>query len=440
MILDPRRRLSGLLYGRENECQVLDALLAATREGDASAICLHGEPGIGKTELLNHAVTSAGDFRVLRTSGTEAEMELAYASLQEFFRPDPSSLGQLPAPQRKALEIVLGRQDGVAPDPMLAGLALLNMLSALSGEHPVLCVVDDAQWLDSSSAQVIGFAARHASKDAIAFLFAARRLTDEIRGLPQLAVGVLGDRDARALLATVLPDRLDDRVIDRVIAETHGNPLAILELPKGLSPAQLAGGFGLPVAVTLADQIEESYRRRLARLPVESRRLLLIVAADPTGNPEIIWRAADELGIDEEAAEAVEKEGLIEFGERVVFHHPLVRSAVYNTASPKDRREVHRALDKRRIGTQTPIAGYGTLRRQPSVRTRVWLTSWKRRRNVLSRVGDLPPQAPSWSGRSGLRAIPSAGLCEPFKQLRQNFTRERSTQRPHWRPSLNAVL
>ncbi|HEY2597532.1 MAG TPA: AAA family ATPase, partial [Candidatus Dormibacteraeota bacterium] len=319
-------------------------MLAATREGDASAICLHGEPGIGKTELLNYAVDSASDFRVLRTAGTEAEMELAYASLQEFFRPDPSALGRLPGPQRKALETVLGRQAGVAPDPMLVGLALLNVLSALSAERPVLCVVDDAQWLDSSSAQVIGFAARHASKDAVAFLFAARRLTDEIRGLPQLAVGVLGDLDARALLATVLPDRLDDRVVDRVIAETHGNPLAILELPKGLSPAQLAGGFGLPVAVTLADQIEESYRRRLARLPVESRRLLLIVAADPTGNPEIIWRAADELGIDEEAADAVEKEGLIEFGERVVFHHPLVRSAVYNTASPKDRREVHRAL------------------------------------------------------------------------------------------------
>jgi DNA-binding CsgD family transcriptional regulator len=344
MTLDPRPQSSSLLYGRDNECQVLDALLAATRGGDAGAICLHGEPGIGKTELLNYAVGSASDFRLLRTAGSEAEMELAYASLQEFFRPGLSPLGQLPGPQRRALEIVLGRQAGVAPDPMLVGLALLNVVSALSAERPVLCVVDDAQWLDSSSAQVIGFAARHASKDAVAFLFATRSLTDEIRGLPQLALGGLGDRDARALLATVLPDRLDDRVIDRVIAETHGNPLAILELPKGLSPAQLAGGFGLPVSVTLADQIEQSYRRRLARLPEESRRLLLVVAADPTGNSEIIWRAADELGIAEEAAEAIERDGLIEFAERVVFHHPLVRSAVYNTASPKDRREVHRAL------------------------------------------------------------------------------------------------
>lgn len=344
MTLDLRGQLSRSLVGRDNECQVLDALLAATREGDARALCLHGEPGIGKTELLNYAVESATDFRVFRTAGSEAEMELAYASLQEFFRAEPGSLRHLPDPQRRALEIVLGRQAGTAPDPMLVGLALLNMVSALSAERPVLCIVDDAQWLDSSSAQVIGFAARHASKDAVGFLFAARHLTDEIRGLPQLALAGLGDREARGLLSTVLPDRLDDRVVDRIIAETHGNPLAILELPKGLSPAQLAGGFGLPASVTLADQIEESYRRRLARLPADSRRLLLVVAADPTGNSDIVWRAADQLGIAEEAAEAIEREGLIEFGERVVFRHPLVRSAVYNTATPKDRREVHRAL------------------------------------------------------------------------------------------------
>src|SRR5580704_5796433 len=341
---DARRQSSRLLYGRDNECRVLDALLAATRGGDAGVLCLHGEPGIGKTELLDYVVDSTRDFRVLRTAGSEAEMELPYASLLEFFRPGPSSLGHLPDPQRKALEIVLGQRAGIAPDPMLVGLALLNEVSAISAEQPVLCIVDDAQWLDSSSAQVIGFAARHASKDAVAFLFAARRLTDELRGLPQLALGGLGEQDARLLLATVLPDRIDDRVVDRVIAETHGNPLAILELPKGLSPAQLAGGFGLPAAVTLADQIEESYRRRLERLPADSQRLLLVVAADPTGNPELIWRAADELGIAEGAAEAIERDRLIEFRERVVFHHPLVRSAVYNTATPQDRRDVHRAL------------------------------------------------------------------------------------------------
>ena len=193
MSSDSRRRLPWLLFGRDNERQVLEALLAATRAGDAGVMCLHGEPGIGKTELLNYAVDSATDFKVLRTAGSEAEMELPYASLQEFFRPGASSLGQLPDPQRKAVEIVLGRQAGRPPDPMLVGLALLNVVSALSAERPVLCVVDDAQWLDSSSAQVIGFAARHVSKDAVAFLIAARRLTDEIRGLPQLALGGLGD-------------------------------------------------------------------------------------------------------------------------------------------------------------------------------------------------------------------------------------------------------
>ena len=174
------------------------------------------------------------------------------------------------------------------------GVALVSLLSALGAKRPLLCVVDDAQWLDTSSAQAIAFAARRISRDAVAFLFGARTLTDEVRGLPELTVSGLGDQDARTLLATVLPDRLDDRVVDRLVVETHGNPLALLELPRGLTPSQLAGGFGLPVSVTLAGAIEESYRRRLAKLPLDSRRLLLVAAADPTGDPGIVWRAADE--------------------------------------------------------------------------------------------------------------------------------------------------
>ena len=346
MSLETHRRVSGFLLGRENECRVLDALLAATREGNSAALCLHGEPGIGKTELLNYAIESAGNFTLLRISGNEAEMELPYASLHEYFRPEADSLEQLPEPQRRAVDIVFGRQSGTGPDPMLVGLALVNVLSTMSARTPVLCVVDDAQWLDSSSASVIGFAARHMSDDAVAFLFATRTVTDDLRGLPQLAVGALAEGDARELLATVLPDRLDDRVVDRVIAETHGNPLAILELPKGLSPAQLAGGFGLPVSTTLAGTIEESYRRRLAKLPADSRRLLLIVAADPTGDFRIVWRAAEDLGIPEGAVDAIENEGLVEFGEQILFRHPLVRSAVYSAATPKERREAHRALSR----------------------------------------------------------------------------------------------
>jgi DNA-binding CsgD family transcriptional regulator len=276
--------------------------------------------------------------------GNEAEMELPYASLQDFFRPASSAVAQLPQPQRRAIEVVFGRRDGLAPDQLLVGLGLLNLLSELSADRPVLCVIDDTQWLDAASAQVISFAARHVSKDAVAFLFGARRLTDEVRGLPSLTIGGLGDRDARELLATVLPDRIDDRVVARLVAETHGNPLALLEMPRGLTPSQLAGGFGLPVSVTLAGRIEESYRRRLAKLPPESRRLLLLVAAEPTGDPELVWRATDILQIPEDAADAIEDDGLVEFRDRIVLRHPLVRSAIYSTATAKERRAAHAAL------------------------------------------------------------------------------------------------
>jgi DNA-binding NarL/FixJ family response regulator len=336
--------MSKSLVGRENESQVLEALLVAARKGEGGAIVVHGEPGIGKTALLDKAVALAGDFNVLRTVGNEAEMELPYASLQEFFRPGLVDVGQLPQPQRRAVEIALGRSDGTAPDRLLVGLGVLNLLSLLSAARPVLCVIDDAQWLDTASIQVLAFTARHVSKDAVAFLFGARTLTDEVRGLSELTIAGLGDHDARQLLATGVPYRLDDRVADRLIAETHGNPLALLELPRHLTSSQLAGGFGLPVSVTLAGQIEESYRRRLVKLSPESRRLLLIVAADPTGDPGVIWRASDMLGITTGTAEAIQDDGLVEFGERVVFRHPLVRSAVYNMATPKDRREAHRAL------------------------------------------------------------------------------------------------
>jgi DNA-binding CsgD family transcriptional regulator len=224
------------------------------------------------------------------------------------------------------------------------GLGLLNLLSILSVQRPVLCVIDDAQWLDTPSAQATAFAARHVSKEAVAFLFGARRPTGAVRGLPELTVTGLGDQDARELLDTVIPARLDDAVMDRLVAETHGNPLAILELPCGLMPSRLAGGFGLPETVTLAGHIEESYRRRLAKLAPDSRRLLLIAAANSTGDAGVMWRAADWLGIAEQSAEALENDGLVEFGDRVIFRHPLIRAAVYNVATPRDRRAAHRAL------------------------------------------------------------------------------------------------
>jgi DNA-binding CsgD family transcriptional regulator len=338
------QRASNVLLGRSNESKVLEDLLAAARRGEGGATVVYGEPGIGKTALIEHIVSLAAEFNVLRTAGNEAEIELAYAGLQELLRAQREELEELPDPQRRAIETALGRAAGIAPDRLLLGLGVLNLVSLVSAKRPVLCVIDDAQWLDPPSAHAITFAARHVSKEAVIFLFAARTLVEAMRGLPELTVTGLGDQDARKLLDSALPARLDDAVVDRIVAETHGNPLAILELPRGLPPSQWAGGFGLPASVTLAGQIEESYRRRFARLPPDPRRLLFIVAADPTGDPAIIWRAADRLGIDERSADALEDDGLVEFGDRVVFHHPLVRSAVYNTATPRQRRDAHAVL------------------------------------------------------------------------------------------------
>jgi hypothetical protein len=227
---------------------------------------------------------------------------------------------------------------------LLVALALLTLLSEMAAEGPLLCVVDDAQWLDRASAQAVAFVARRLATEAVAFVFGAREVPDELRGLPEMVVEGLGDGDARALFGSVFPYRLDEPVLDRIVAETDGNPLALLELPRGLSPAQLVGGFGLPVSVPLAGRIEESFRRRLAGLPSPSRRLLLVAAADPTGDAVLVWRAAGLLGIADSAAEAAEVEGLVDFTAGVVFRHPLVRSAVYGAASAQERRQAHQAL------------------------------------------------------------------------------------------------
>jgi DNA-binding CsgD family transcriptional regulator len=333
-----------MLLGRQSERGVLDRLLVAARGGQGGAIVVLGEPGIGKTALIEQAVASAQDFRVLRTAGQEGEMELAFAALQRLCAPGLDRLQRLPEPQRDALGVVFGLRTGDPPDRLLVALAVLTLLSELATERPLLCVVDDAQWLDRASAQAVAFVARRLATEPVAFVFGARELPDEVRGLPEVFVEGLGDDDARALFGSVFPYRLDTPVLDRIVAETHGNPLALLELPRGLSPAQLAGGFGLPVSVPLAGRIEESFRRRLAGLPSPSRRLLLVAAADPTGDPALVWRAAALLGIADSAAEAAEAEGLLDLTAGVVFRHPLVRSAVYGAASAKERRQAHRVL------------------------------------------------------------------------------------------------
>ncbi len=271
-------------------------------------------------------------------------MELPLAAVQQLCAPMLDRLERLPDPQREAIGVAFGLSTGNAPDRFLVGLAVLNLISEVADEQPLVCVVDDAQWLDRASAQALAFVARRLLAERVALLFAARELSDELRALPTLHVHGLRDADARALLGSALGVRVDERVQERIVLETRGNPLALLELPRGLTAAELAGGFGFPGALPLPGRIEESFRRRLERLPAETRQLLLVAAAEPAGDPVLMWRAAEQLGIGASAADPAAAEGLLELGAGVTFRHPLVRSAVYRAASAQDRRDVHRAL------------------------------------------------------------------------------------------------
>jgi DNA-binding CsgD family transcriptional regulator len=332
------------LLGRATECGILDGLLDEARSGRGQAIVLDGQPGIGKTALLQYASASAEDFRALRTVGVEAERELPFAALQQFCAPVLPDLSRLPAPQRGALEVAFGLVHGPSPDRLLVGLAALSLLAQLATAQPILGVVDDAQWLDQESAQTFAFVARRLVNERVLLVFGARVLPDALRGLAELPVDGLRDTDALELLRSALPERVDDKVLDRIVAESRGNPLALLELPRGLKPAKLGGGFALPVSVPVAGRIEASFRRRLGELEAPARMLALVAAADPTGDSALVWRAAEQLGVDETAAGAVEAGGLLELSPRVVFRHPLVRSAVYGAATPKERRAAHRAI------------------------------------------------------------------------------------------------
>ena len=323
---------------------MLDRSLDGALRGSGGVLVVHGEPGVGKTALLEYAIHAGREFRVARTVGVESEMELAFAALQQLCSPFLELMDRLPQPQRDALAVAFGLSVGPAPNPFLVGLALLGLLAEAAEARPLLCVVDDAQWLDSASARALAFAARRLLAEKIALMFATRELSEALAGFPELHVQPLGRRAARALLESVLPAPLDARVLERIVAETRGNPLALLELPRELSPTQLAGGFGLPAALPLSASIEEGYTRRLARLPHDARRLLLVAAADQAGDPALVWRAAERLGIAEAGAQTAESEDLLVLSPRVVFRHPLVRSAVYAAARPDERRAVHQAL------------------------------------------------------------------------------------------------
>jgi DNA-binding CsgD family transcriptional regulator len=334
------------LQDRREERAALDALLSRARDGTSGAIVLRGQPGVGKTALLDDLLARAAGCRVIHASGVESEMELAFAGLHQLCAPLLSRLDHLPAPQRDALGTAFGLVSGEPPDRFLVGLAVLTLLADAAEQQPLVCLLDDAQWLDRASAQVLGFVARRLAAESVVIIFARREALElpELAGVTELAVGPLRDADARALLDSALPDRLDDSVRDRIVAEAHGNPLAILELPRAWTPAALAGGFGFPHDVSVSGRIEESFRRRFLPLPDQSKRLLLVAAAEPVGNSVLIWTAAERLGISPDAADSATTAGLLEIGTQLRFRHPLVRSVVYGDAPDEDRRLVHSAL------------------------------------------------------------------------------------------------
>jgi len=332
------------LTDRRSERDALDQLVAAVRGGQSRALVVRGDPGVGKTALLDYLAGQARGCQVARAVGVQSEMELAFAGLHQLCAPMLGRAEHLPVPQRDALRTAFGLAAGPPPDRFLVGLAVLSLLSEVAGEQPLICLIDDEQWLDQASTQALGFVARRLAADPVGLVFAAREPGGELDGLPELEVGGLRESDARALLDSALAGPLDDRVRDQIVAETQGNPLALLELPRGLTPAELAGGFGLPGAAPLSERIEESFRRQLEALPEPSRRLLLLAAAEPYGDPSLVWRAAERLGIPIQAAAPAVDAGLVEFGPRVRFRHPLLRSASYRAASVADRQAVHGAL------------------------------------------------------------------------------------------------
>jgi hypothetical protein len=338
------RRRTAALIGRRGERDALDRLIEAVQNGQSQALVVRGDPGVGKSALMDYLAGQARGCRVARAVGMQSEMELAFAGLHQLCAPMLDHAGGIPLPQQDALAVALGIAAGPPPNRFLVGLGVLSLLSEVARQRPVICLVDDEQWLDRASAQALGFTARRLGADPVGPVFAAREPDGELAGLPELEVGGLPDKNARALLNSALAGSLDARVRDLIVAETRGNPLALLELPRGLDPAELAGGFGLPGAAPLAGRIEESFLRQLGAVPDQTRRLVQLAAADPPGDRSLVWRAAGRLGIPVQAAAPAVDARLVEFGTGVRFRHPLVRSAAYWSAAPADRQQMHAAL------------------------------------------------------------------------------------------------
>jgi len=337
------------LVGRGRECVTLDRLLADVRDGGSRSLVVRGDPGIGKSALLDYAVAVAAGFLVIRVTGVESEMEFAFAALQQACAPLMAHLGRLPAPQADALRVAFGLSLAGPPDRFLVGLGMLGLAAEGAAAQPLLCVVDDAQWIDQTSLQALAVTARRLGGESVGMIFATRAepAPGELAGLPELALDGLSEPDARALLAAVVPDRLDERVRDRIVAEAAGNPLALVEFSREITEAgELAGGFGVSpwVARPLADRVAERYLARVTGLPSATRRLLLLAAAEPLGDPVLLRMAGVSLGLTIDDLAPAEAEGLIRLGSHVAFRHPLVRSAIYRSAPAADRQAVHAAL------------------------------------------------------------------------------------------------
>lgn len=332
--------------GRARERQALDGALDTVRGGLSAALVLRGEAGIGKTALLRYCARQATGCRLVQLAGVESEMQLPFAALHQLCAPLQGGLAALPEPQSQALRVAFGLAVGTTPDRFVVGLAVLSLLAEVAAARPLVCLVDDAQWLDEPSAQVLGFVGRRLLAESVLLLFAVREALDErmFSGLPALTVDGLTDEDARALLTAVVPGHLDERVRDRLVADTRGNPLGLLELAKGMTEAELAGGFAVPARGGLSGDLQNHYVRRVRALPEPAQRLMLLAAADPTGDATLLWRAAPTLGLGRDAAAAAASEQLLEIGSRVRFRHPLVRSAAYAAGAPEDRRDTHLAL------------------------------------------------------------------------------------------------
>ena len=332
--------------GRARERATLDGMLDRVREGTSAVLVIRGEAGIGKTALMQYCARQASGCRVTQIAGVESELEMPLAAMHQLCAPMLDHIGALPEPQQQALRVALGAEAGTAPDRFVVALAVLGLLTEVAAARPLVCLVDDAQWLDEPSRQILGFVGRRLLAEPVLLLLSIREAGEEqlLPALTSLTLAGLAEEDARALVTAAVPGHLDEQVCDRIVAETAGNPLRLLELPREMSQAELAGGFGAPHTNSSFARLDEYYARRIRALPKPTQQLLLLAAADPTGDATLLWRAAQTFGVPRSAAAAAESEQLLEIGSHVRFRHPLVRSAAYAAGTPEDRDAAHSAL------------------------------------------------------------------------------------------------